>query len=92
MNLKQKRTTIVAAVKIVAFLIICIAYGGHIFTRTQVLIEKKDELFPDMVQKDWVNKFIWGLDLSLVLSAITIFIGSLLFYLFRNKKRSAELS
>jgi len=92
MNLKQKRTLIVAAVKIVAFLIIWIAYGGHIFTRTQVLIEKKDELFPDIVQKEWVNNFIWGLDLSLVLSVITIFIGSFLFYLFRDKKRSTELS
>ncbi|MFA5804746.1 MAG: hypothetical protein WC879_08875 [Melioribacteraceae bacterium] len=92
MNSKQKRTLLGAAVIIVASLIIWVAYGGHIFTRTQVLIEKKDELFPDMVQKEWVNKFIWGLDLSLILSVITIFIGSLLFYLFRNKKRSTELS
>jgi len=92
MNIKQKRTLIIAAVIIVALLIIWIAFGGHIFTRTQVLVEKKDELFPDMVQKEWVNKFIWGLDLSLVISVITIFIGSILFYLFRDKKRSAELS
>jgi uncharacterized membrane protein YidH (DUF202 family) len=92
MNQKQKRTLVGAAIIIVASLIMWIAYGGYIFTRTQVLIEKKDELFPDMVQKEWVNKFIWGLDLSLVLSVITIFIGSLLFYLFRNKERSTELS
>ncbi len=92
MNIKQKRTLIIAAVIIVALIIIWIAFGGHIFTRTQVLIEKKDELFPDMVQKEWVNKFIWGLDLSLVISVITIFISSLLFYLFRDKKRSTELS
>ncbi len=92
MNIKQKRTLITAAVIIVALLIIWIAFGGHIFTRTQILIEKKDELFPDMVQKEWVNKFIWGLDLSLVISVITIFIGSILFYLFRDKKRSTELS
>jgi len=92
MNIKQKRTLIIAAIIIVALLIIWIAFGGHIFTRTQVLVEKKDELFPDMVQKEWVNKFIWGLDLSLVISVITIFIGSILFYLFRDKKRSAELS
>ena len=92
MNSKQKRTLITAAVIIVVLIIIWFAYGGHIFTRTQVLIEKKDELFPDMVQKEWVKKFIWGLDLSLVLSAVTIFISSLLFYLFRNKKISSELS
>ncbi|NJD22287.1 MAG: hypothetical protein FIA82_06400 [Melioribacter sp.] len=92
MNIKQKRTLIIAAVIIVALLIIWIAFGGHIFTRTQVLVEKKDELFPDMVQKEWVNKFIWGLDLSLVISVITIFMGSILFYLFRDKKKSAELS
>ncbi len=92
MNIKQKRTLIIAAVIIVTLLIIWVAFGGHIFTRTQVLVEKKDELFPDMVQKEWVNKFIWGLDLSLVISIITIFIGSILFYLFRDKKRSTELS
>ena len=92
MNSKQKRTLITAAVIIVVLIIIWFAYGGHIFTRTQILIEKKDELFPDMVQKEWVKKFIWGLDLSLVLSAVTIFISSLLFYLFRNKKISSELS
>lgn len=92
MNIKQKRTLIIAAVIIVALLIIWIAFGGHIFTKTQVLVEKKDELFPDMVQKEWVNKFIWGLDLSLVISVITIFVSSILFYLFRDKKRSTELS
>jgi len=92
MNLKQKRTLIYAAFIIVAFLIIWIAYGGHIFTRTQVLIEKKDDLFPDMVQKEWVNKFVWGLDLSIVLSVITIFAGSILFFLFRDKRKSTELS
>lgn len=92
MNIKQKRILMIASVIIVALLIIWLAYGGHIFTRTQVLIEKKDELFPDMTQKEWVNKFIWGLDLSLVLSAVTIFISGLLFYLFRNKNKSSELS
>ena len=92
MNQKQKRSLWGAVIIIAASLIVWIAYGGHIFTRTQVLIEKKDELFPDMVQKEWVDKFIWGLDLSLVLSATTIFVGGLLFYLLRDKKRSTELS
>jgi hypothetical protein len=90
MNLKQKRILIYAAVIIIVFLIIWVSYGGHIFTRTQVLIEKKDDLFPDMVQKEWVNKFVWGLDLSLVLSIITIFTGSILFFLFRDKRKSTE--
>lgn len=92
MNIKQKRTLIIAAVIIVALLIIWIAFGGYIFTRTQVLVEKKDELFPDMVQKKWVNKFIWGLDLSILLSVATIFISSIIFFLFRDKKKSTELS
>ena len=92
MNQKQKRSLWGAVIIIAASLIVWIAYGGHIITRTQVLIEKKDELFPDMVQKEWVDKFIWGLDLSLVLSATTIFVGGLLFYLLRDKKRSTELS
>lgn len=92
MNIKQKRTLIIAAVIIVALLIIWIAFGGYIFTRTQVLVENKDELFPDMVQKKWVNKFIWGLDLSILLSVATIFISSIIFFLFRDKKKSTELS
>ena len=92
MNSKQKRTLIIALIIIASSLILWAAYGGQIFTKTQVLIEKKDELFPDMVQKQWVDKFIWGLDLSLAVSGLTILIGSVLLFLFRNKKKSSELS
>jgi len=92
MNKKQKRTLIIGAITIVMSLIIWIAYGGHIFTRTQVLIEKKDELFPTMVEKQWINQFVWGLDLSMILSGITIFVGCILFFLFRDKKKSSKPS
>lgn len=92
MNSKQKKTLLTATFIIVASLVAWIAYGGHTFTRTQVLVEKADELFPDMVQKQWVNKFIWGLDLSLVIIGITVLAGSILFFLLRDKKKSSELS
>ncbi|MCX6175336.1 MAG: hypothetical protein NTZ27_11340 [Ignavibacteriales bacterium] len=77
MNQKQKRTLIVSAIIIVSSLILWIAFGGHLFTRTHVLVENKE-----------VNKFIWGLNFSIVLSVVTIFIGSIVFFLFRDKKKN----
>jgi len=88
MNPKQKKTFIASVSLAAASIITWIAYGGHVFTHTQILIEKKDDLFPDVVQKQWVNKFIWGLDLTLAICFASIIVGSILFYLFRNKKIS----
>lgn len=91
MNKKQKTVLLVASLVVLASFAIWLAYGGEIFTKTQVLVEKKDELF-GWTDKQWVNKFVWGLDLSLLISAITAVISGALIFLFRNKKKPTELS
>lgn len=85
MNKKQKVVLITVLTIIVSSLIVWIAYGTEIFTKTQVLIEQKDELF-GWTEKKWVDKFIWGLDLSGAISGISFLIGAILFFIFRTKK------
>lgn len=85
MNKKQKNVIVISLSVIIVSIIIWQIYGGEIFTKTQVLVETKDELF-GWTEKKWEDKFIWGLDLSLLISGITVIIGGLFFYLSRNKK------
>jgi hypothetical protein len=86
MNKKQKNTVSVVVLTIFLSLIVWLAFGREIFTKTQVLVEKRDELFPDIIEKQWVDKFIWGLDLSAAIILLTIIIGSVLYFRFRDKK------
>ncbi|MBI1939470.1 MAG: hypothetical protein HYS25_15280 [Ignavibacteriales bacterium] len=85
MNKKQKVILLVAATVVILSLIVWQIYGGEIFTKTQVLVETKDELF-GWTEKKWEDKFIWGLDLSLMISGASVFIGSVLLFVFRNKR------
>lgn len=88
MNKKQKIILFSGIAIIVISLIIWIFSGGEMFTKTQILIEKKDELFPDMTYKEWVDKFIWGLDLTGIISGITAIVSALLMFLFRTKNKN----
>ncbi|MBM4170403.1 MAG: hypothetical protein FJ214_00860 [Ignavibacteria bacterium] len=85
MNKKQKLAVIISVSIVLATIAVWLLFGGEIFTKTQVLVEKKDELF-GWTEKTWEDKFIWGLDLSLLVSAISLAIGSILFFVFRSKK------
>lgn len=91
MNKKQKFTLIIAAAVVVAAIIVWRIYGGELFTKTQVLVEKKDELF-GWTEKVWVDKFVWGLDLTAIISAITIISAGALWFIFKDKKPKKELS
>jgi hypothetical protein len=91
MNKKQLYTLIVCFLIVAVSLIIWIAYGGEIFSKTQVIVEKKDPLF-GFTERQWVNKFVWGLDLSLLISGVSIFAAALLCFLFSDKPKSSELS
>ena len=86
MNQKQKKILIAVIVIVALSIITWIFFGAEIFTKTQVLIEKKDDLFPDMVVKQLVDKFIWGLDLTGAVSFISIIIGSIFYFRARDKK------
>lgn len=86
MNRKQKIIVSAAVIIIFATLIIWLAYGGELFTKNQVLVEKKDELF-GTTYKVWENKFIWGLDLSLLISSITVIITGIFYFIFRKREK-----
>lgn len=86
LNKKQKRTAISSLLIILLSLIIWIIYGGEIFTKTEVLVEVHDELFG--TTKEWKDQFIWGLDLSLLISGITAAISIVIMFFQRNKKEN----
>jgi hypothetical protein len=60
--------------------------GAEIFTKTQVLVEKKDELLGTSY-KEWKDSFILGLDYALGISFISVVTSSILIYLFNNKRK-----
>lgn len=90
MNKKQKIILYIVGSIVLSSILVWIAYGKEIFTKTQVLIEKKDDLFPDMVQKQWIDKFVWGLDLSGAISGIAIITGLIFIFIFRTKKQHSS--
>ena len=82
---KNQRATIYSTLVIILLsLIIWIIYGGEIFTKKEVLVEVNDELFG--TTKEWKDQFIWGLDLSLLIIGITIFLSIITMYFQKNKK------
>lgn len=92
MNKKQIITFAISLTIIIAVFIIWIINGTYVFTQTQILIEKKDPLF-GTTYKEWQNKFIWGLDLTLIVSAVSIIASTILFFIFKDKrKRKNEIS
>jgi len=86
MNKKQKITIVIGLVLIFSALIVWLAHGGEIFTKTQVLVEKYDELF-GYTYEEWVDKIIIGLDYAGSFSAIVALITAVLLFLFKDKKR-----
>jgi hypothetical protein len=84
MNNKQKVIFYTALIIVIISIVIWQIYGGEIFTKDQVLVEVKDELFG--TTKEWRDQFVWGLDLTAIISGITILISAVLFFLFRTKK------
>jgi len=89
MNKKQKIVLVVGAVLIFSALILWLAHGGEIFTKSQVLIEKQDDLF-GTTYKEWEDKILLiqalGLDYAGGFSAMVAVISAVLFFLFRTKK------
>jgi hypothetical protein len=85
MNKKQKITILAGLLVIITVFIVWLSYGGDLFTKTQVLIEKKDELF-GTTYKEWKDQFIWGLDYTLYVTGATVVICGILFFVFRKKK------
>jgi hypothetical protein len=76
-NKKQKITIIIGLLLVTAALLIWIGFGGEIFTKSQVLVEKQDELMGTSI-KEWKDQFVLGLDYTAgfigILTVITIMI------------------
>jgi len=85
MNKKQKITILIGLIIIAIVFIVWLYYGGQLFTKTQVLVEKKDELF-GTTYKEWKDQFIWGLDYTLYITGATVFVSTILFFVFRKKR------
>jgi len=85
MNKKQKIVLVVGVVLIFSALILWLAHGGEIFTKTQVLIEKQDDLF-GTTYNEWEDKIVVGLDYAGGFSGIVAVISAMLFFFFRTKK------
>ncbi|WP_337866840.1 hypothetical protein [Ignavibacterium sp.] len=89
LNQKQKVTIYIGLSFILAALIIWIAFGAEIFTKTQVMVEKTDELFGTKY-KEFENKFVLGLDYTAAFS-FAILIISLMIAFFQRTKKEKEL-
>lgn len=89
LNKNQKRTILIGAVIIVAALIVWVGYGMEIFTKTQVIVEKTDELF-GTTYKEFEDKFVLGLDYSAAFS-FAVLVISLIIAFFQRTKREKEL-
>lgn len=88
LNSKQKITIAIGIIVIVIAFIIWLANGAYLFTQTQVLVSKKDPLF-GTTYRVWQNKFIWGLDLTLIVTAASVVISGLLFFIFKEKRKAS---
>lgn len=84
-NKNQKRTIHIGLLIITAALSLWISFGGEIFTKTAVLVEKQDELL-GTTYKEWTDQFILGLDYTLVFSGIVALISSAIIWQQRTKK------
>ncbi len=87
MNKKQKIVLVIGAILIFSALILWLAHGGEIFTKSQVLTERQDELF-GTTYKEWEDNIVVGLDYAGGFSAIVAVISFVLFFFFRTKKDS----
>jgi len=90
MNHKQKLVIIISGAVVLLSVLIWLYYGGEIFTKYQVLVEVQSELDKQLgiSQQEWRDKFIWGLDYTLIVSGIAIVFGGIMTYLFKNKKQT----
>lgn len=89
LNQKQKVTIYIGLSFILAAVIIWIAFGAEIFTKTQVMVEKTDELF-GTTYKEFENKFVLGLDYTAAFS-FAILVISLIIAFFQRTKKEKEL-
>lgn len=90
MNKRQKYTLLSFSIFTALLISAWFLLGGRIFTVTQILIEKKDELF-GWTEKRWIDRFVPGLDLTLGVIFAAAVITGILFYRFRSPKDRIDM-
>lgn len=85
LNKKQKRTVLIGLFVIAAAIIVWLGFGAEIFTKTQVIVEKKDELF-GTTYKEFEDKFVLGLDYTAAFSFAVLVITGVLAFFQRSRK------
>lgn len=88
-NHNQKRTLLAGIILIVIALLVWAGYGGEIFTKTQILIEKKDE-FLDSSYKEWKDQFVLGFDYTMGFIGSVIVIVSIIMFKQRSNSKKSE--
>ncbi len=83
-NRTQRRTLFIGLILIVIALLVWIGFGGEIFTKTEILIEKSDE-FLGTSYKEWKDKFILGLDYVIGFIGVVVILVSILLWKQRSK-------
>lgn len=85
-NSVQKKILVLSSFLIVVLFILWLGYGAEIFTKTQIVVEKNDELF-GTTYKVLEDKFILGLDYTMAIAALIVMPSLLLVFLKRTKKK-----
>ena len=77
LNQKQKKIFYIWLLIVIAAISTWVGFGGEVFTKTQIIVEKRDELLGTTF-KEWEEKFVLGLDYTIgfigIVSMITAFI------------------
>ena len=92
MNKNQKNILLIGIILIAFVLIYWYAQGAEIFTKSQVLVDKTTDLdrMLGVENKEYIDKFILGLDYAGGFSAAVAVLSGVLIYLFRNKRKKIQ--
>jgi hypothetical protein len=92
MNKIQKNILLFGIILIAAVLIYWFTQGAEIFTKSQVLVDKTTDLdrMLGVENKEYVDKFVLGLDYAGGFSAAVAALSGVLIYLFRNKRKKIQ--
>ena len=92
MNKIEKNILLIGIILIAAVLIYWFTQGAEIFTKSQVLVDKTTDLdrMLGVENKEYVDKFVLGLDYAGGFSAAVAALSGVLIYLFRNKRKKIQ--
>ena len=92
MNKNQKSIIVIGIIFIVSTLLYWYSQGAEVLTKTQILVDKSTDLdrMLGVENKEYVDKFVLGLDYAGGFSAAVAALSGVLIYLFRNKRKKIQ--